>query len=76
MTASARAARNALGTRTIAFRFSYTASTRRVPARRSEHAVQRARHLREIERLDEQRPGVDLPAAVAADETPELIQER
>ena len=36
-------------------------------------AVQWPRHFGEIERVDEQRRGLDLPAAVGAEEAPKLI---
>ena len=41
-----------------------------------EHAVERARHPAEIERLDEQTRVPDLPAAAAAHEAPELLLDR
>ena len=38
-----------------------------------EHAVERPRHVREVERLDEKRGVPDLPAAAAAHEPPQLV---
>lgn len=39
----------------------------------SKYTVQRPRHLGEIQRVDEQGRGLDLPAAVGAEEAPELL---
>ena len=39
----------------------------------SEHAIQRPRHTREVQRIDEQGSRLDLPAAVRTDEAPELL---
>src|SRR6266498_2044924 len=39
----------------------------------SQYTVQRPRHLAEIQRVDEQGRGLDLPAAVGANEAPELL---
>jgi len=39
----------------------------------SKYAVQRPRHLGKIQRVDEQGGGLDLPAAVGAEETPKLL---
>jgi hypothetical protein len=39
----------------------------------SKYPVQRARHAGEIQRVDEQGGRVDLPAAVGAEEAPELL---
>jgi hypothetical protein len=39
----------------------------------SEYAVERPRHLAEVERIDEQPRVSDLPAAAAAHEAPELL---
>jgi hypothetical protein len=39
----------------------------------SKHAVQRPRHVVEIQRVDQQGRGLDLPAAVGAEEAPELL---
>jgi hypothetical protein len=40
---------------------------------RREDAIQRPRHPSQIERVDEQRRGLDLPAAAGAEEAPELL---
>jgi hypothetical protein len=39
----------------------------------SKYTVQWPRHLGEIQRVDEQGRGLDLPAAVGAEEAPELL---